>query len=115
MKKIIQTIVSLAVIASTTGCAALMSRGYTPADSRPNADREKVTPIFAGVVSDVGGMGCAVHCAFVPPELGTYRPILSLVAIPLYIVDIPLSGVADILFLPHDIYVWPDRYKKDTP
>jgi uncharacterized protein YceK len=79
-----------------------MSHGFVPADS-VNPQKGKCTPIFPGVVADVGMTGVAVASPFLPEKMEHRPPRWFIVATPFIIVDIPLSLIADILFLPRDI------------
>ena len=95
----------LLVSASLPGCCALVARGdLLNFHDRP---RQPPTPAFGGTVTAVGLLARCLVAPVAPSEYrespwvpGTSRG--AIVAAPLVAVDIPLSFVADIIYLPRD-------------
>jgi len=92
----------------------MMSHGFVPADPI-DPHKGMVTPVFPGTVADVGLVGVALASPFAPEQV--HEPRWFIIATPFILVDIPLSLVADIIFLPHDISdigAWRES-KKEEP
>jgi len=106
MKTIVKTLAMLlAVVLTTQGCASLATRGdfmsdrveHDPHDSFPTA-------IYPGVVTDIAAAGVALSS----PVSWTWSdtPWWMIVTTPLFLIDLPLSFVADTFCLPDDISHW---------
>lgn len=82
-----------------SGCASYMARYNVNTNTRQD---DPITPFFSGTVVDIGGAGKAL----ISPVQSTYdekTPAWLLFTLPLFLIDLPASFIADIFLIPSDI------------
>jgi uncharacterized protein YceK len=95
----------LAVALTTQGCASMATRGGFMSDRVEHDPRDDFPiPIYLGTVTDIGMAGVALSSPVSWAWSDT--PWWMIVTTPLFLVDLPLSFVADTFCLPSDISHW---------
>lgn len=98
------SLILISLVPLLVGCASVGAHTDFMSCQTGNPRAHMATPIFPGTVTDVGMTGVAlaspISCAF------TDHPPWLFFATPLFLIDLPLSFAADVVYFPWDIAYW---------
>jgi uncharacterized protein YceK len=105
MKKVLSVLVALLL----QGCASITVHEGVFISCATNEDprEDSPTPVLGGTVTDVRTIGECIAA----PVIAIWSDSVDwweIFLLPLPVLDLPLSLVADMIYTPSDIFYWPD-------